>query len=56
MSISNRKVFLAGQRNWESYGSKVSENLTDEQKLILADPQTSGGLLMAVDASEQKCV
>lgn len=48
-----QKSFPGGTtRNWESYGSKVSA-LTDEQKLILADPQTSGGLLMAVDASEK---
>ena len=37
------------QRNWESYGSKVSE-ISDEQRAILADPQTSGGLLISVDA------
>jgi selenide,water dikinase len=34
-------------RNWNSYGHKVSE-LTNEQRYILADPQTSGGLLVAV--------
>ena len=35
-------------RNWASYGSKIK--LTDEtQQAILADPQTSGGLLIAVD-------
>lgn len=34
-------------RNWNSYGHKVK--LADEQqKFILADPQTSGGLLVAV--------
>ncbi len=34
-------------RNWKSYGHKVS--LIDEnQKTILCDPQTSGGLLIAV--------
>ncbi|MET3114908.1 selenide,water dikinase [Pedobacter sp. CG_S7] len=37
------------QRNWNSYGHKVS-TLTDEQRFILADPQTSGGLLVAVTA------
>lgn len=36
------------QRNWNSYGHQVSE-LTDEQRYILADPQTSGGLLVAVE-------
>jgi selenide, water dikinase len=35
-------------RNWESYGHKVA-GVTDLQKAILADPQTSGGLLIAVD-------
>jgi selenide,water dikinase len=35
-------------RNWDSYGEKISA-ITDYQKAILADPQTSGGLLIAVD-------
>ena len=35
-------------RNWESYGEKIGP-VTDYQKAILADPQTSGGLLIAVD-------
>ncbi|RDB02715.1 selenide, water dikinase SelD [Runella aurantiaca] len=35
------------QRNLNSYGHKVGP-LTEEQKYILADPQTSGGLLVAV--------
>ena len=35
-------------RNWQSYGHKIGP-LTDWQKNILADPQTSGGLLIAVD-------
>ncbi|HEY0611113.1 MAG TPA: selenide, water dikinase SelD, partial [Chitinophaga sp.] len=34
-------------RNWNSYGSKIGL-VSDEQKYILADPQTSGGLLVAV--------
>jgi selenide,water dikinase len=34
-------------RNWKSYGHKI--DLTDEiKKMILCDPQTSGGLLVAV--------
>ncbi len=37
-------------RNWASYGHKVGE-LTERQKHILADPQTSGGLLVAVEAN-----
>ncbi len=36
-------------RNLGSYGHKISA-LTDLQKAILADPQTSGGLLVAIDA------
>jgi selenide, water dikinase len=35
-------------RNWNSYSQKIS-TLTDEQRHILADPQTSGGLLVAVE-------
>jgi selenide,water dikinase len=35
-------------RNWESYGKKVAL-AREEQKLLLCDPQTSGGLLVAVD-------
>jgi selenide,water dikinase len=34
-------------RNFDSYGHKISE-LTDYQRAILCDPQTSGGLLVAV--------
>lgn len=36
------------QRNWKSYGHKIGA-LTDTQRFVLADPQTSGGLLIAVD-------
>ncbi len=35
-------------RNFESYGHKVSE-LSDTWKAVLCDPQTSGGLLVAVE-------
>ncbi|MBS1661290.1 MAG: selenide, water dikinase SelD [Bacteroidetes bacterium] len=46
-------------RNWKSYGHKIAalthtttqhHPLTDLQRHILADPQTSGGLLVAVEA------
>lgn len=40
-------------RNWESYGARIV-NVTDYQKAILADPQTSGGLLVAVEQASQK--
>lgn len=36
------------QRNWDSYGSKIG-SLGEMQRTILADPQTSGGLLVCVD-------
>ncbi|MCU0340095.1 MAG: selenide, water dikinase SelD [Spirosomaceae bacterium] len=39
-------------RNWDSYGHKVAD-LTEIQKYILADPQTSGGLLIAVEPPAQ---
>jgi len=39
-------------RNWDSYGARISP-LNDFQKAVLADPQTSGGLLIAVDKSNQ---
>ncbi|MFT3980472.1 MAG: selenide, water dikinase SelD [Ferruginibacter sp.] len=46
-----QKCFPGGTtRNWNSYGQKISA-VTDEQKYILADPQTSGGLLVAVEES-----
>lgn len=35
-------------RNWASYGHKIG-TITEEQKQVLADPQTSGGLLVAVE-------
>ena len=35
-------------RNFDSYGNKVSP-LSDFEKTILCDPQTSGGLLIAVE-------
>ena len=35
-------------RNWESYGHNVELN-NDTHKHILCDPQTSGGLLVAVN-------
>ncbi|MBO9618644.1 MAG: selenide, water dikinase SelD [Niabella sp.] len=37
-------------RNWNSYGSKIGP-VTERQQQILADPQTSGGLLVAVKES-----
>ena len=42
-------------RNLESYGHKVGV-LTEEQKAILCDPQTSGGLLVAVEPNSVQTV
>ncbi len=39
------------QRNWDSYGRKIG-SIGDVQRVILADPQTSGGLLVSVDADK----
>ncbi len=48
-----QKSFPGGTtRNWESYGHKISE-LSETQQYILADPQTSGGLLIAVSPEGQ---
>ena len=44
-----QKSFPGGTvRNWDSYGHKIAD-LTETQRYVLADPQTSGGLLIAVD-------
>lgn len=44
-----QKSFPGGTvRNWDSYGHKISE-VTEIERYILADPQTSGGLLIAVE-------
>jgi selenide,water dikinase len=48
--IDNKSVPGGTHRNWDSYGEKIG-SITDYQKAILADPQTSGGLLIAVAPS-----
>ena len=40
-------------RNWQSYGHRVEMKGSDDYRLI-ADPQTSGGLLMSVDPDYQQ--
>jgi len=42
----------ASGRNWAGYGSDVSlaESISETQKALLCDPQTSGGLLVACAA------
>jgi selenide, water dikinase len=45
---TNAKSIPGGTgRNWASFGEKIGD-LTDYQKAILSDPQTSGGILIAV--------
>ena len=51
-SYIQQKAMPGGtQRNWDSYGKKIG-SLGDLQRVILADPQTSGGLLVSVDADK----
>ncbi len=45
--IEQKSIPGGTSRNWDSYGEKIGA-ITDYQKAILADPQTSGGLLVAV--------
>ena len=48
----NEKCIPGGTvRNFDSYGHKIG-TLTDYQRAILCDPQTSGGLLVAVKADK----
>ena len=48
--ISQGSIPGGTHRNWDSYGYKIS-SITDEQRALLCDPQTSGGLLVAVESS-----
>ena len=48
--INQKAVPGGSQRNWDSYGNNISIPDHDSfKKLLLSDPQTSGGLLIAVD-------
>ncbi len=49
--LDNKCVPGGTNRNFDSYGHKIGE-LTPFQKAILCDPQTSGGLLVAVKAEK----
>ena len=40
------------QRNFDSYGHKISD-MGQQQQQILCDPQTSGGLLIAVSSADE---
>jgi selenide,water dikinase len=43
----------ASGRNWDAYGSDVelAATVKPAQQALLTDPQTSGGLLVSVDAA-----
>ena len=45
--LKNKTIPGGTHRNWASYGDNVGE-ISDEQRAVLCDPQTSGGLLVAV--------
>lgn len=40
-------------RNWDSYGHKIGK-ISEYQRIILCDPQTSGGLLVAVESDKEE--
>jgi selenide, water dikinase len=40
------------RRNWQSYGHHIA-GVTENDSFILADPQTSGGLLVSVDSEHE---
>lgn len=46
--VDKKSVPGGTKRNWDSYGKKIGV-IQEFEKSILADPQTSGGLLIAVD-------
>ncbi|MBI2794200.1 MAG: selenide, water dikinase SelD [Ignavibacteria bacterium] len=46
--LDNNCIPGGTKRNWDSYGNKVSI-ISERQRHILCDPQTSGGLLVSVD-------
>jgi selenide,water dikinase len=48
----------ASARNWAGYGSEVSlpAGFADEDRALLTDPQTSGGLLVACDTASVDAV
>lgn len=49
-----QKCFPGGtSRNWASYGHRIQEGIEERNRLIGADPQTSGGLLIAIDSKHQ---
>lgn len=50
--ISQGAIPGGTRRNWKSYGHKVT-GVEENDWVILADPQTSGGLLVSVDSGRE---
>lgn len=49
LTLANNGIFPgAAQRNWDGYQSQIKTMTAQWQTLLLADPQTSGGLLLSV--------
>lgn len=53
--LENKSIPGGTKRNWDSYGHKIG-SLSENQKAVLADPQTSGGLLISVSETGVKKV
>ncbi|WP_266203239.1 selenide, water dikinase SelD [Pontibacter kalidii] len=53
--LAQKAVPGGTHRNFDSYGHKIA-GLTPDQKHLLCDPQTSGGLLVAVDPAGREDV
>jgi len=51
--LENNCVPGGTNRNWDSYGHKIAGAEETVKRHILADPQTSGGLLVAVEAGHE---
>jgi selenide,water dikinase len=49
--LDNNCIPGGTNRNWDSYGNKVSL-ISERRRHILCDPQTSGGLLVSVDQNQ----
>ena len=50
--IRQKSIPGGTNRNFDSYGEKISP-ISEDQKALLCDPQTSGGLLVVVDAAHK---
>lgn len=50
--VDQKSIPGGTNRNWDSYGDKIGD-ISEYQKAILADPQTSGGLLISV---QENCI